>query len=299
MTFDVTDDLKRRPFTEAIVRARQIVAAQDAAAMKNKSGELIDAMRYAVDGGKALRAFLVIESSRLHRINSRRSGIAALAIEYIHAYSLIHDDLPCMDDDDLRRGKPTVHKKWSEHTAVLAGDALLTMAFELLCNPVLGDAKTSLHLVKTLAQAAGESGMVGGQMMDIAAETSATPFSLDQITQVQNGKTGALIKWSATAGPMIANAPTHALETFGDKLGLAFQIWDDVLDVEGDAETMGKAAQKDADRGKATFVDHLGLDGAKRRAQELVQDAEDALSVYGDDGTTLREAARFVISRDS
>ncbi|MBU2981103.1 polyprenyl synthetase family protein [Lentibacter algarum] len=256
---------------------------------------LCEAMLYALEGGKALRAFLVIESARLHGQSLEAATQAALAVECIHAYSLIHDDLPCMDDDDLRRGKPTVHRKWNEHTAVLAGDALQAKAFELLATPDVG--AHALELVRQLAVASGHEGMVGGQMMDIAAETSETPLTIEQIKAVQHGKTGALINWSAKAGAVMSGASSAGLETYGRALGLAFQIADDILDVEGDVSETGKAVGKDADAGKATFVSLLGLDAAKRQAADLVEQGCEALSVYGSDADCLREAARFVISR--
>mgnify|MGYP000684040332 FL=1 len=252
-------------------------------------------MLYALEGGKALRAFLVIESARLHGQSLEAARQAALAVECVHAYSLIHDDLPCMDDDDLRRGKPTVHRKWNEHTAVLAGDALQAKAFELLATPEVGE--NALELLRQLAVASGHEGMVGGQMMDIAAETSAAPLTIAQIKAVQHGKTGALISWSARAGAVMSGANSAGLETYGRALGLAFQIADDVLDVEGDAAETGKAVGKDVDAGKATFVSLLGLDAAKRQAADLVEEGCEALSSYGKDADCLREAARFVISR--
>ena len=261
---------------------------------------VVEAMRYASAGGKRLRAFLVLESARLHGISPDHAIWPAAAIEAIHAYSLVHDDLPCMDDDDLRRGLPTVHIKWDETTAVLAGDALQTFGFECLSRPECHpDATVRADLVLTLARAAGAQGMVLGQALDIAAETADRPLTLDEITRLQAGKTGALIAWSATAGPRMAGADPAPLARYAADLGLAFQIADDILDVEGDAATVGKAVGKDAEAGKATFVSLLGLDGAKRRAHDLVTDACDALSPYGDEAETLREAARFVIARDS
>jgi farnesyl diphosphate synthase len=299
--FDRDDDLKQRPFDLALKRAQSVIAsAKEQALGRSDQGDLTQAMQYALSGGKALRAFLVLESARINGIDTRQSMTPALAIECIHAYSLIHDDLPCMDDDDLRRGQPTVHRKWNEHTAVLAGDALQSLAFELLCDPEGGDPRAQVALVRSLACAAGHGGMVGGQMMDIAAESTATPYSLDRIKQVQHGKTGALIRWSAQAGAVLAQkdkAHCKALDTYGDCLGLAFQIWDDVLDIEGDADTMGKAVGKDQDRGKATFVSHMGMQGAKEYASDLVNEACTALDIYQEEGECLREAARFVISR--
>lgn len=261
---------------------------------------VVHAMRYALSGGKRLRAFLVRESARVCGADVGRSVQTACAIEALHAYSLVHDDLPCMDDDDLRRGQPTVHKKWDDATAVLCGDALHTLAFELVSDPAChDDALVRSNLALSLAQASGAAGMVYGQALDIAAETAQTPLNIQQITELQNGKTGALITWSATAGATLANADARPLKTYGDALGLAFQIADDILDVTSDAATLGKAAQKDADAGKATFVSLLGLDGAKSRAQTLVESALDALSVYGPDANNLRDTARFVIERRS
>jgi farnesyl diphosphate synthase len=261
---------------------------------------VVEAMRYASGGGKRLRAFLVLESARLHGVAQENAIWPAAAIEMIHAYSLVHDDLPCMDDDDLRRGLPTVHVQWDETTAVLAGDALQTLGFESVarteCHP---DPEVRAMLTVTLARAAGAQGMVLGQALDIAAESATTPLTLDEITRLQAGKTGALIAWSATAGALMAGADTAPLKRYAEDLGLAFQIADDILDVVGDASKVGKAVGKDADAGKATFVSLLGLEGAKTRARDLVTDACDALSPYGEDAETLRDAARFVISRDS
>lgn len=259
---------------------------------------LRDAMLYAVQGGKGMRAFLVCAGARLHDVGDR-SGHAAAAIEALHAYSLVHDDLPAMDDDDLRRGQPTVHKKWDEATAILVGDALQSLAFELVLEPGSGVGDTArIDLALTLAHAAGARGMVLGQALDIAAETSGVPLDLDAITMLQKGKTGALISWAATAGPRIAQVDTGPMQAYGDALGLAFQIVDDILDETGDAATVGKAVGKDAGAGKATFVSLLGLDGAKRRANELVTLACDALVGYGEAADTLRDAARYVIARD-
>lgn len=255
------------------------------------------AMAYAICGGKMLRGFLVLESARLHAVPQPAALDAALAIECVHAYSLVHDDLPSMDDDDLRRGQPTVHRKWDEATAVLAGDSLLTFAFELLARPSIGP--HALDMVRSLAVAAGKDGMVSGQMRDIAAETSPVALNLEQISALQARKTGRLIEWSACAGARLAGADPQALQRYAADLGLAFQIADDILDVEGDVQTVGKTLRKDAEAGKATFVSLLGLDTAKQRAQDLVETACAALAPYGPEGETLKEAARFVISRDS
>ncbi|MFC3612552.1 polyprenyl synthetase family protein [Lutimaribacter marinistellae] len=260
--------------------------------------DIARAMAHACDGGKRLRGFLVLESARLHGVEDRALN-AAIAIEALHAYSLVHDDLPCMDDDDMRRGRPTVHVTWDEAVAVLAGDALQALAFELVTAPESGPAEIRATLASSLAQAAGARGMVLGQALDMAAETAAAPLTLEQITRLQAGKTGALFDWAACAGARLAGADIAPLRGYARALGLAFQIADDILDVEGDAARAGKRLQKDADAGKATFVSLLGLEGARARAAELVAEAEAALSPYGTDALCLREAARFVIARDS
>ena len=260
---------------------------------------LTRAMAHAVGGGKRLRGFLVLESARLHQIPETQAIWPATAIEALHAYSLVHDDLPCMDDDDLRRGQPTVHVKWDQATAVLAGDALQALAFELLARDDVGDAACRVALTGSLAQAAGAQGMVLGQALDIAAESTPVPLELDDITHLQRGKTGALFEWSATVGPRMARADIGPLQDYARALGLAFQIADDILDVTGDSATVGKATGKDANAGKATFVSLLGLDAATRRAEALVADACDALSCYAGEAETLRQAARFVIARQS
>ncbi|MEP1962529.1 polyprenyl synthetase family protein [Tateyamaria sp.] len=258
---------------------------------------VVQAMSHATQGGKRLRGFMVLESARLHGIDPAAALFPATGIEALHAYSLVHDDLPCMDDDDLRRGVPTVHVKWDEATAVLAGDALQTLAFELVSDRNVGNGDVRADLALSLARAAGARGMVLGQALDMAAETAVAPLTLDDITTLQQGKTGALIEWSATAGARMAQADLGPLQTYARALGLAFQIADDVLDVTSDADTMGKATGKDADAGKATFVSLLGLDEAKRRADALVTEACDALQVYKAEGDTLRDAARFVVAR--
>ncbi|WP_373634938.1 polyprenyl synthetase family protein [Yoonia sp. SS1-5] len=288
--------LDRRPLKDALSLAAKVAEARIGFAVTGLSGPVPDAMKYAVTGGKSLRAFLALETARLHDINPAAAAGAAAAIECLHAYSLVHDDLPCMDDDDLRRGQPTIHRKWDEATAVLAGDALQALAFELVlqaeCAP-----RARLNLALTLAHAAGVRGMVGGQAADIAAESAAQPLNLDEIIALQAGKTGALMSWSALVGPRMAEAEREPLSIYGRCLGLAFQIADDVLDVTGDAATVGKAVGKDAAAGKATFVSLLGLDGAKSRATGLIQEACDALSPYGENAETLKEAACFVIAR--
>lgn len=280
----------------ALKASGQTVERAIDAALRPDNTAIPDAMMYAVRGGKSLRGFLVLEGARLHGISTAVAAPVAGAIEAVHAYSLVHDDLPCMDDDDLRRGQPTVHRKWDDATAVLAGDALQALAFELVMLANLSPER-KVVLAHMLAVDAGACGMVGGQAMDIAAETADAPLTLEQIEQLQSKKTGALIEWACRAGPVMADADEQPLRIYGRAIGRAFQIADDILDVEGDADAVGKALGKDEAAGKATFVSLLGLDGAKRRASELVSEACDALSAYGDDAETLKDAARFVIAR--
>ncbi len=282
-------------FPERLAQVQGAVgAALDEAIARYPAGSLRDAMAYAATGGKRLRAFLVLESAALFGVADALP--AAAAVEALHAYSLVHDDMPCMDDDDLRRGLPTVHVKWDEATAVLAGDALQTLAFALCTAPALGPHR--IELVAALAEASGAGGMVHGQALDIAAETAAVPLTLAEITRLQAGKTGALISFAAEAGAILAGADRAPLAAYARALGLAFQIADDILDVEGSEQAAGKRLHKDAAAGKATFVSLLGLAGAKQRAAELVAEAEAALAPYGEKAETLRDAARYVIARD-
>lgn len=255
-------------------------------------------MRYATSGGKRLRGFLVLESACLFDVARPQALYAAAAVECLHAYSLVHDDLPCMDDDDLRRGQPTVHRKWDEATAVLVGDALQTFAFELISRKEAGTAEERVALMAGLAKASGAQGMVLGQAQDIAAETAGRPLTLDEITDLQANKTGRLIEWPAHAGAILGGADPGPLQTYARAIGLAFQIADDILDVEGDAVKAGKALRKDADAGKATFVSLLGMDAAKTRARDLVSDATAALAPYGDKAQILCDLAHYIVSRD-
>ncbi|SFE31424.1 polyprenyl synthetase family protein [Roseivivax sediminis] len=286
------------PFEEDLAAAQaRIEAGFDDLFAHTPGLPLHDAMRYALRGGKRLRGFLVLEGARLHGAPDALN--AALAIEAVHAYSLVHDDLPAMDDDDTRRGQPTLHRKWDEATAILAGDALQTMGFELClapgCHP---DPAVRADLAFALAKAAGAEGMVLGQALDIEAEAGGAT-DLEAITRLQAGKTGALISWAAEAGPRLAGADPAPMRGYAAALGLAFQIADDLLDVEGDADALGKAVGKDAAAGKATFVSLLGVDGARARASELIDTACDALSAYGKGAASLIDAARFVISRQT
>lgn len=263
------------------------------------AGPVAEGMRYATQGGKRIRGFLVMESARLHDLPEGAALWPATAIEALHAYSLVHDDLPAMDDDALRRGQPTVHVRWDEATAILVGDALQSLAFEMVTHPGCGPAEVRADLSLSLAQAAGGQGMVLGQALDIAAESAAMPLTLEAITTLQAAKTGALILWAATAGARMGGGDLGPLSAYAGALGLAFQIQDDVIDVTGDAAAAGKAVGKDAAAGKATFVSLLGLAGARARAASLVDTACDALSVYGARADALRDLARFVISRQS
>ncbi|MDF1730664.1 MAG: polyprenyl synthetase family protein [Minwuia sp.] len=260
------------------------------------------AMRYALfAGGKRLRPFLVMTSADLLGVPPENAIRAAAAVEMVHTYSLIHDDLPAMDDDDLRRGKPTCHREFDEATAILAGDALQPLAFKVLAGPETDpDAEIRMELVRTLADAIGADGMVGGQMIDLQAETET--YDLAQITRLQDLKTGALISWSAEAGAILGRATKaerSALATYGLEIGLAFQIADDLLDIEGDVAQMGKAVAKDADAGKATFIGLLGVEGARNRAAELVDSAVARLDLFGQNAFLLKDIARFMIERRS
>lgn len=277
--------------------AAEIDGCLDAAIGRNGDTSLHDAMRHAAVGGKKLRGFLVLQSAGLFGVRHDQAIGAATAIECVHAYSLVHDDLPAMDDDDMRRGRPTVHRKWDDATAILAGDALQALAFELLADLVL-DANRIVDLTKSLASAAGQSGMVLGQAQDIAAETAGRALTLAEIETLQANKTGALIRWSAEAGARMAGEDPAPLTRYATALGLAFQIADDILDVTGDEAKAGKKLYKDGDANKATFVSLLGLDEAKRRARALVAEAEEALCTYDARADNLRAAARFVISRE-
>jgi len=267
---------------------------------------LLEAMRYAsLGGGKRLRPFLVVESATLFHVSRPSSLLVGAAVECVHCYSLAHDDLPAMDNDDLRRGRPTTHKAFDEATAILAGDGLLTLAFDILSRPETHpDAAVRLELVSALARSAGLGGMVGGQMLDLAAEGrfDALPPKLgDQdVKTLQAMKTGALLRFACVAGSILGKADQvqrAAFERYGSALGEAFQIADDLLDVEGDPATLGKATGKDAAAHKATLVGVLGPAAARRRLESLVIDAQAALNNFGSDADVLKAAARFVATR--
>ena len=265
---------------------------------------LMDAMRYSsLNGGKRLRPFLVVESAAVFGVSREAALLVGAALECIHCYSLIHDDLPAMDNSDLRRGRPTLHKKTDDATAILAGDALLTLAFEILADPAThADPDVRLSLVTGLARAGGAAGMVGGQALDLEAEKLGSNISADQghIRALQAMKTGALIAFSCEAGAILgraAAAERNALLRYGQALGAAFQIADDLLDVEGDAAALGKPAGADAALGKTTFVTQLGIEGAKQRVRDLLARADGAVSIFGDRAAVLQAAARFVAER--
>ena len=296
---------KTIPFDTALADAAHFVEQSLEVLLPQPTGpeaRLLEAMRYAtLGGGKRLRGFLVIQSGGLFGVDRRGLARVAAAIECIHAYSLVHDDLPAMDDDDLRRGKPTVHKAFDEATAILAGDALLTHAFGLISSPEAhGDPFVRCELVSRLALAAGSAGMVGGQMMDIAFE--GKEIELPQITRLQRMKTAALIAFSCEAGAIMGKAAPPmraALFNYGQELGLAFQVADDLLDAQGDAAQMGKAAQKDAELGKTTVVSVMGVERARAQAEAMAGQAVRHLDLFDEKADLLRAAAQFVLQRNS
>jgi farnesyl diphosphate synthase len=262
---------------------------------------VFEAMRYAALGpGKRLRPFLVMASANLFHVARRSTLQVAAAVEMVHAYSLVHDDLPAMDNSDLRRGRPTCHKQFDDATAILAGDGLLTLAFEILAQrDTHGDPGVRCELVAALALAAGNQGMVGGQMFDLIAE-HRSDLDIGAITRLQRLKTGALIAFSCEAGAILGKAPHEArlaLRGYAHDLGLAFQIADDLLDIEGSAEATGKPVGQDAVAGKATFVSILGAERARAQARVLVEQAVAHLDIFGRDTELLRRTARFVVER--
>jgi farnesyl diphosphate synthase len=262
---------------------------------------LYEAMRHAaIGGGKRLRPLLVLASSALFNVSREAALRVGTAIECIHVYSLIHDDMPCMDDDDMRRGKPTVHKAFDEATAVLAGDSLHALSFEILADEATHpDPFVRAELVMEIARASGPAGMAGGQMMDLMAGDAG--FDLAGVTRLQQLKTGALISFCLEAGAILGRVPPegrHGLRGYARDIGLAFQIADDVLDAEGDADIAGKALQKDADAGKATFLSLLGIDRAKAQMHLLVDQAIAHLHSFGKEADLLRAIARYTVERD-
>jgi len=263
---------------------------------------LIESMRYSsLGGGKRLRPFLVVESAAVFGVARDSALLAGAALECIHCYSLIHDDLPAMDNSDLRRGRPTLHKAYDDATAILAGDALLTIAFDIITrDEIHREATVRLALTRALARAAGVGGMAGGQILDLAGEGRFGDREPVDVARLQQMKTGALLRFGCIAGALLGEAPDaeyQALDDYGRALGEAFQIADDLLDVEGDAAALGKPAGADAALGKTTFVTQLGIEGAKQRVRDLLARADQALSIFGGRGEVLRAAARFVAER--
>jgi farnesyl diphosphate synthase len=282
----------------------QLLAAKAAAGEISRPARLIEAMRYSsLGGGKRFRPFLVVESAALFGVPRQNALMAGVALECVHCYSLVHDDLPAMDNDELRRGQPTAHRKYDEATAILAGDSLLTFAFDILSREETHrDPTVRVELVSALARASGVGGMAGGQMLDLAAEGrfGAQNRGESDVKTLQAMKTGALLRFGCEAGGILASAKPQqrdALERYGSAVGEAFQIADDLLDIEGDPALVGKQTGKDAAAGKATFVSVLGLAGAKARLQQLVADAEKALATFGPSAAILVEGARFVADR--
>ena len=263
--------------------------------------KLVEAMRHAaIGGGKRVRPFLLVATAEMYGVSRTAAVWAGCAVEAIHAYSLVHDDLPCMDDDDLRHGKPTVHKMFGEAIAVLTGDSLHALAFELLAAPeTSSDPFVRAELVRALASASGHNGMAGGQMMDMAA--ASTVLDVHAVTRLQQLKTGALLTAAVELGAILGKVPEEGrahLRAYARDIGLAFQIADDLLDHEGDEAKAGKALRKDADKGKATFVSLMGADQARQQAHALSEQAVGHLASHGEEADLLRALARFVVERD-
>jgi len=305
-------DAKSSPFltrldavaAETETLLNQLLGAKPIDGELARPARLIEAMRYSsLGGGKRFRPFLVAESAALFGVPRQRALMAGAALECVHCYSLVHDDLPAMDNDELRRGQPTAHRKFDEATAILAGDSLLTFAFDILAREETHpDAAVRIALVLALARASGVGGMAGGQMLDLAAEGrfGVQKHGETDVKMLQAMKTGALLRFGCEAGGILASAKPHerqALERYGSAVGEAFQIADDLLDIEGDAATVGKQTGKDAAAGKATVVAVLGMEKSKARLAALVKDASTALAPFGAAAGVLQAAARFVAER--
>jgi farnesyl diphosphate synthase len=282
----------------------ELLSLQPLAGETYRPPRFVEALRYAtLGGGKRLRPFLMMETARLFGVEDQGVLRAAAALEMIHCYSLVHDDLPALDNDDLRRGRPTTHKAYDEATAILVGDGLLTYAFDVTADPATHpDPAVRADLVLTLARAAGLGGMVGGQVLDLEAEQATEPHTADAVIKLQSMKTGALLLYAVRAGAILGKADAaakDALARYGAAIGAAFQVADDILDVEADEAALGKRAGKDADRNKATLVAALGLDGARERRDRLASEAIAALAPFVESGRAaiLKEAALFAVSR--
>jgi farnesyl diphosphate synthase len=314
MRAKVSMNVKNSPFlarldavaTETEALLDRLLAATAAEGDLSRPARLIDAMRYcSLGGGKRFRPFLVVESASLFKVARQNALMAGAALECVHCYSLVHDDLPAMDNDELRRGQPTAHRKFDEATAILAGDGLLTFAFDILSRQEThADPGVRIKLVNALARAAGLGGMAGGQMLDLAAEGrfGEVKHGESDVRMLQAMKTGALLRFACQAGGILGGATGRerdALERYGAAVGEAFQIADDLLDIEGDPALVGKSTGKDVAAGKATFVTVLGVRGAKERLQHLVAEAEAALDPFGPAAATLMESARFVANRQT
>ena len=310
----MTDTLASSPDLQALdaalrARAKEADAALEAVLPRPDGlhGRVAEAMRYAVfAGGKRLRPFLVLEGAALFGAPAEGARRAAAAIEALHTYSLVHDDLPCMDDDDLRRGRPTTHRAFDEATAVLAGDALLTLAFEVLAAPATHDsAEVRMRLVTRLAQAGGVDGMIGGQMVDMLAPQHAQEgrgYGADEVALMQRMKTGALFEFSCGSGAILAQAGADAearMRAYAHDFGFAFQISDDLLDALGDAATAGKAVGKDAEQGKATLVSLWGVDRARDEAGRLAERAAATLDGFGREADALRALPFMLLDRNT
>jgi farnesyl diphosphate synthase len=297
----VADAISLKPSLDAVSAEIDRLFGNLLAVPPDPRARLYEAMRYAaIGGGKRLRPLLVVAACGLFHVDRERALRAGLAVEAIHVYSLIHDDLPAMDDDDLRRGKPTVHRAFGEATAILAGDSLHALAFEVLADEATHeDPFVRADLIEELARASGPSGMAGGQMMDLAAEE--TTLDLSAVTRLQQLKTGALIGFCLEAGAIMGRVPVEArrpLRGYARDVGLAFQITDDILDVEGEEEKTGKRVRKDGAAGKETFVSLLGVERARQQASILVEQAVAHLQSFGSEADLLRSIARFAIERD-
>ncbi len=267
-----------------------------------RPARFLAAMRYAsLGGGKRLRPFLLVETARLFGVEGEGVLRAAAAVEMVHCYSLVHDDLPALDNDDLRRGRPTTHRAYDEATAILVGDGLLTYAFDVTADPATDpDPAIRVALALALARAAGLGNMVGGQVLDLEAEAAAAPHTPEAVIMLQSMKTGALLSYAVEAGAILGRADAAAkaaLARYGQAIGAAFQVADDILDVEADDAALGKRAGKDADRNKATLVAALGLETARARRDKLAEEAVAALAKFGETAAILREAARFAVAR--
>ncbi len=308
---DATAEFKRRldlAAAETETLLGELLGPEPAAGERMRPARLLEAMRYStLGGGKRFRPFLVVETAALFQVPRTRALMTAAALELIHCYSLIHDDLPAMDNDDLRRGRPTAHKAYDEATAILAGDGLLTFAFDVLSRPEAHpDPAVRIELVSALARNSGLGGMAGGQMLDLAAEGrfggESKPLGLHDVKLLQAMKTGALLRFGCMSGAILGSADAEqrrALDRYGSAIGESFQIADDLLDIAGDAATVGKATGKDTAANKATVITALGVDGAKRKLTAVVAEAEGAVAIFGADAAVLQAAARFVADRRS